>query len=462
MRRSFQFEVHHLTCIEQEKEEKRVKKEEEKAKKAEEKRLREENRKSKSGIKVAAGALFGSAAAGEQAGETTADAGAVSASPSGGDQTAEAEVEPKFSEDVDLERYETAESGASEELEASHDSIEVPEASAEESVDKAKKHDAPVSSRIAPTVTGPVAPAATTETTISGPSKSPKEKDSGKVSSWLKSKLSRRSSKPQKPEAATITAATNSSGTAPSVGAAPGSTAITEVTSNPSDRGGEDSMREVAIAGKDFAAPKTSATGEHAGTTTALGAHPTYITDATAPPIVSPQSEKDLSAEMYDQSDLDEQGHPSHRQQLRESTSSPEISSLSSDEDPRGRSNIRLADSMGLPHNTTQHDVPAVREPAAESAEESAPAVESLMQHQQPVNKRAGMVVADLPASAIAAAGGDPPAEAESTGADANNEEDEKLGSLLPPAVVPAVKEEVEGRPSTGSPARDSRFVEVL
>lgn len=174
--------------------------------------------------------------------------------------------------------------------------------------DDSTKHDVPVVSRIAPPIAAVNPPVATTETTVSGPSTSPKSKESKGVSSWLK-KL-RRSSKATKPDNAASTPDTKEKGF---VG---GANLTAPKASNPSSDRGDSSMRDVAIAGKE--------------PTTDPGA-----TTTTAPaltPIVSPNDEDLYSASTHSNK------APGAIQ--RQSTSSPSISSLSSDEDNRGRSAI--------------------------------------------------------------------------------------------------------------------------
>lgn len=168
------------------------------------------------------------------------------------------------------------------------------------------KHEAPVASRVAPSV-----PAATTETTVSGPpiSKATKDKDAGKVSSWLKTKFSRRASKPAKPE----------STTAPAEGKEKGFIGGINLTgadaSNTSSDHGDSSVREVALAGKDPAPNTTEAS------------------------LVSPTAQHD---ELYSASDRSVHTGPTGAggAAQRDSLSSPSISSLSSDEDMRGRSAV--------------------------------------------------------------------------------------------------------------------------
>lgn len=168
----------------------------------------------------------------------------------------------------------------------------------------ATKHETPVATRVAPVI-----PAATTETTVSGPStsKSAKDKDSGKVSSWLKTKFSRRASKPAKPESTIAPTAAKEKGF---VG---GANLTGPDASNTSSDHGDSSMREVAMAGKDTAPATTEA------------------------PLVSPTANDDL----YSASTRSPHTGPTAAGALqRESLSSASISSLSSDEDTRGRSVI--------------------------------------------------------------------------------------------------------------------------
>ena len=275
----------------------------------------------------------------------------------------------------------------------------------------------PVADRIAPpvaasapataptSVSASAATEATTKTTVSGPSKPSKEKDSGKVSGWLKSKFSRRSSKPTKPEPAASSSSSKLTKTAPandktkdvvSVTGPAGTTVQTEAKGANSSDLGDSSMREVAMAGR-----------EKDDTTAA----------APTPPVVSP---------LRDDGPVTATGTTA--QQERESS---EISSLSSDEDTRGRSTVRLADSLGLPTN----------EPEGHTSEA----------HQQPTNKRAGMVVPDMHSSI---------GKSSTSGGEFEEANDafDSDGLSPPPAVLPGAE---EGRTSS-SPARDSRFVEVL
>ena len=170
----------------------------------------------------------------------------------------------------------------------------------------AGKPEAPIAARVTPAI-----PAATTETTVSGPaaSKLTKDKDTGKVSSWLKTKFSRRASKPTKPESTTAPTESKEKGF---IG---GVNLTGPDASNTSSDHGDSSMREVALAGKDSA--QTTAT--------------------TEVPLVSPTAHDDL----YSASDRSLHTGPTAAGTLaRDSLSSPSISSLSSDEDTRGRSAI--------------------------------------------------------------------------------------------------------------------------
>ncbi len=160
------------------------------------------------------------------------------------------------------------------------------------------KHDAPVAATVAPAI-APAAPVATTETTVSGPSTS-KAKESKGVSSWLKTKFSRRASKPIKPEATTDNNEKGFVGGANLTGA--------EASNTTGSDHGDSSMREVAMAGKDT--PRAPAT-------------------TTDDAVVSPTTDDGLR-----------DASPKATGALRHSTSSPSISSLSSDEDTRGRSAV--------------------------------------------------------------------------------------------------------------------------
>ena len=443
----------------EEKREKQAKKDEEKAQKAEERRLREEEKRKARGdkerSKTVEAAGVGAALPVEAQIPEVPESEPKASEESGFKSTEEPpseDTEPD-AEDEELERFNTAETGdAPEESEESkpaagdiaEDVAKIePETIDDNTIVPGTKHEEPVSSRIAlPTVAttaGAAIPAPTTETTVSGPNKSPKEKDSNKVSSWLKTKFSRRTSKPVKPEASSLAAATS----APSAPETEKDKTVLSTTTDPGaptgSEQGEDSMREVAIAGKDFA-----------GTATPLTSHPTHPTTfwtgeagtaaavaTSTPPVGAPHPDVDAPAAQSDLYDNEEDGD---RKDSKEATtpgdnesvtSSPEISSLSSDEDTRGRSAIRLADEMGLPTGT---------------------------EAQQPVNKRAGMVVPDLPAEAIAATSASTAEKESDLTEDKAAEEGEDAVEDLPP---PSKLNTTEGRASESS-ARDSRFVEEL
>ena len=167
----------------------------------------------------------------------------------------------------------------------------------------ATKLDTPVAARVAPPISVTSQPTATTETTVSGPSTSSKGKESKGVSSWLKTKF-RRTSRITKPENSTSAADSKEKGF---VG---GANLTAPETRKPSSDQGDSSMREVAMAGKD----------------------PTAASQELSP-VVSPNDEDLYSASTH--SNIKASGAIQ-----RQSSSSPSISSLSSDEDTRGRSNI--------------------------------------------------------------------------------------------------------------------------
>lgn len=188
------------------------------------------------------------------------------------------------------------------------------------------KPDTPVASRIAPTVPS------TMQTTVTGPEPTkPTAKDSGKVSSWLKTKFSRRASKPAKPEPNTTTSSSAAASTAPTTtteksagkekGFIGGATlaAAPEVSAAGSSDPGDSSVKEVAMAGK----VPTNTTNTSGGTSDA--------------PVVSPTGADD---------DLYTASPRATGATQRASTESPSISSLSSDEDTRGRSAVRLGDTF--------------------------------------------------------------------------------------------------------------------
>ena len=441
---------------EEEKREKQAKKDEERAKKAEEKRKREEEKQKAKEEKTSIMAPVVAPVVVPDASEPQVphEAEQTTTEEEGKPSTEAPKSEETEPDTEELERFNTAETGEAPSTDKAAEPEEPVADTEETSVDKTAaaeamigtegpgiKHETPVSSRIAlpaaASTSPPVIPAATIETTVSGPGKSPKEKDSGKVSSWLKNKF-RRNSKPTKPEIPPISApipmtadpekttlSTNTDGSGPAA----------------SSDLGDQSMREVAIAGKDFGAGDSSNPNP-------LSSNPA-TSSLAAPPLLPEktkyQTEQDAAAGLYDND-----GEAEGEGEEDGSTSPVEISSLSSDEDTRsrGRSAIRLADEMNLPTN--------------EAA-------------QQPVDKRAGMVVGDLPPTSIPAAATSAVTDSGAANAEAKTEvekqnekvkgaegeeEGEDLGDLPPPpAAVPAAQ--AEGRVS-GSPARDSRFVEEL
>lgn len=261
----------------------------------------------------------------------------------------------------------------------------------------ATKHDAPVVARVAPVI----APVATTETTVSGPSFSSKAKDSKGVSSWLKTKFSRRASKPIKPETTTDSKDKGFIG---------GATLTGGEASNTSSDHGHSSMREVAMAGRD---------------TPRVPANTIYSA------VVSPTTDDGHS-----------DASPKATGALRQSTSSLSISSLSSDEDTRGRSSVPREREPPLTarefvRSRTKdgdHVDPALAGPHDVATE--APNVDPALTRSQGK------------ASSSSAAGGEEFEEARDTF------DSEKLS---PPAAGI-----VGGERKSDSPARDSKFLEDL
>ena len=247
------------------------------------------------------------------------------------------------------------------------------------------KHDTPVAARVAP-----LAPQATMETTVIGGTSS-KSKEPKGVSSWLKTKF-RRSSKPAKPE-------TTAPGTETKEKAFVGGANLTapETTKTSSEQG-ESSMREVAMAGKDT---------------------PVAPTISPEVPVVSPAED-----EMYDAS-------PRATGAVQRESSS--ISSLSSDEDTRGRSAVPRDNRQQL----TQEEF--VRQEAAK-------------QHTGNVDPALGGSALDPALKG--------PGKTESSSAGGDQEFEEARDTfdsekLSPPAVV-------GGERKSDSPARDSKFLEDL
>lgn len=177
-------------------------------------------------------------------------------------------------------------------------------------------------------------PAATTETTVTGPPSSQKQSRSeGKVSSWLKNKL-RRSSKPAKPEGSKADRSKSASNEKGFVGGASltgATTSASKSSTEPSNK--DDSVREVAMAGK------SSDTGAPPAATSATAS----TTPAPAQGAVASDSSDD-DDELYASSTKDQEVQPQQQpQQHQRSHSSSPVSSLSSDEGehPRGRSQLR-------------------------------------------------------------------------------------------------------------------------
>ena len=199
--------------------------------------------------------------------------------------------------------------------------------------EKAQEPSAPVSQPVAPaepavpsfdprvTLSDRIAPPVTiqpqTETTVTGPT-SPtepgKDKDGSKVSSWLKSKLHRRTSKatPTSPESKPTISAPKD----PKVFIGAANLGAPDSSTTASSEPADDSVREVAMAGKE-AGP----------------------VDA---PVVSPTSE--LQEEDVARTTTAAAAGAPHEASDGDESSS--ISSLSSDEDTRGRSALRLADQL--------------------------------------------------------------------------------------------------------------------
>ncbi|KAL9098326.1 MAG: hypothetical protein Q9163_005995 [Psora crenata] len=249
-------------------------------------------------------------------------------------------------------------------------------------------------------ITSSAGPAAATDTTVSGPAapKSPKEKEAGKVSTWLKTKFSRRAIKPSN-TSSDATHLTISEPRDPKVFVGGANLGAPDVTTTSPDRE-DSSMREVAMAGKE------------AGSVDA--------------PVVSPTSPDKTSAT----------GLPHEP-----ASSSTSISLVSSDEDTRGRSALRLADT--IPGN--QGSQPIFGATAATSDRPAAVANDSM-----PLDPALPHSGGRQRSSSV---GG-------TTGTDEFEEARDNFDSDM---LVPPDKGVVggEGRKSD-SPARDSRFIEVL
>lgn len=267
-----------------------------------------------------------------------------------------------------------------------------------------KKHDDPVATRIAPTIAATTAPTSTTETTVSGPNPSPKSKEGKGVSSWLKTKFARRTSKsinPENPTAAPDTKEKAFVGGATLTGASE--------TSKTSFDHGDSSMRNVAMAGKD-----------------------TTATTATAPelsPVVRPNDE-----DLYSASPL---GNPDAvRGTQRQSSSTASISSLSSDEDNRGRS-----------------AVPREREPLSQQE-----FLESELKSGKNVDPT--LIAGEQLDPAL---GGHRHGKGESSTSGGGEEFEEARDEFDSEKLSPPDKTIIAGKDRvSGSPARDSKFVEDL
>lgn len=160
-------------------------------------------------------------------------------------------------------------------------------------------------------------PAATTETTVTGPTPTQRQpRGEGKVSSWIKNKL-RRSSKPGKPAISKPVPIEDASNEKAFVGGA-NLAAATSTTKSGTDPG---SVSEVAMVGKpSLNVPNATST--------------TTSTSAEIAPVVPTESEDD---------DLYAASTQGKGKEKRRSRSSSPVSSLSSDEGehPRGRSQLR-------------------------------------------------------------------------------------------------------------------------
>lgn len=312
---------------------------------------------------------------------------------------------------------------------------------------------APLADRIAPPA---AALAPSTETTVTGPStpKSPtKEKDSSKVSTWLKSKLSRRTSKAVPPSSESAKP-TISEPKDPKVFVGGANLGAPDITSEPS--GG--SMREVALAGKQAGpvdAPVVSPESEPEQETVeapmvsgALSSHPTQL--------------------QRDETTL------SHKDEGADGDESSSISSLSSDEDTRGRSAIRLADQIagnqqgaifgstaattGVAHehqHTDDYDEDVAA--AADSTAGETPLVAK--KFFPPANNPEAVKQAERESTSV-----DPSAASEEFEEARDHFDSAGPGSgsgLAPPDKQVLGRSVGEGRKSD-SPARDSKFVENL
>ncbi|KAL8997879.1 MAG: hypothetical protein Q9169_002961 [Polycauliona sp. 2 TL-2023] len=179
----------------------------------------------------------------------------------------------------------------------------------------------PMVTKTAPMATKEAVPAATTETTVTGPSPLQRQvKGESKVSSWFKNKL-RRSSKPARPEPSK-TSASDAVGSEKSF---VGGASLTNPTSASTDLSKDGSLREVAMVGKADTIDNPA---------TASAASDPATTSAMAPSVTASGTHED-DEELYTAS--------TKENQKRRSRSSSPVSSLSSDEGehPRGRSQLR-------------------------------------------------------------------------------------------------------------------------
>ncbi|KAL8943247.1 MAG: hypothetical protein Q9211_001065 [Gyalolechia sp. 1 TL-2023] len=328
---------------EEEKADTRAKKEQEKAKRAEEKRLREQV-KQKSKVSKAAGAAAEEAKEEEERPMTASEPPVLDPIPSVDPIDTEQEelgrpLRTNLTEEVKLQAEEEkrasmladgkrksalgeemgvlplgdAELATSTPLDASEGSQQAYSAPAVDPAKQAMVSVPKTEELTPPNVESPaeplnrriVPPAATTETTVTGPQPSQKQsKGESKVSSWLKNKL-RRSSKPAKPE------------------------------SSKADAGESASNGKGFVGGANLTAATSTKPSSDAPATTSATIPPSAVVGPGATPIADSDDEDVLYA-------ASTQGQESKPQEHRSRSSSP-VSSLSSDEGehPRGRSQLR-------------------------------------------------------------------------------------------------------------------------
>jgi hypothetical protein len=265
------------------------------------------------------------------------------------------------------------------------------------------KYDAPIATKVAASNTAATVPAPSTETTVSGSPTSSKPKEGKGVSSWLKTKFSRRASKSINPESTPAATDNKEKGFVGGVTL----TGAPEATNPSSDHAGS-SMRDVAMAGKDTTATTT--------------------TGPKMSPVISPNED-----DLYSASPLRHTKAVGGIQ--RGSGSSASISSLSSDEDTRGRS-----------------AVPREREP--------------LNQRGSLNNELKGVKPVDP--TLVAGEQLDPPlasghGKGESSTSGGGDEFEEARDEFDSEKLSPPDKSIVAGKDrASGSPARDSKFLEDL